>query len=160
MRDIFDETARTGETGIILNLDQEKGFDRVNYNFLENVLTTLRFRRILHSLDQTSLRRRSFHDIIHVSLDPSTFVQHGPGALSPSRFYDTSLRALKDFLPSGLALTSTKLCYQVFVSQTAEMPHEFKTDGRNLSAMISIGKISGSSSATRAARTKKMIFCG
>lgn len=38
LRDILDYIDRTGETGILLSLDQEKAFDRVNRSFLENLL--------------------------------------------------------------------------------------------------------------------------
>ena len=38
LRDILDYVNKTNETGILLNLDQEKAFDRVDRNFLLNTL--------------------------------------------------------------------------------------------------------------------------
>ena len=38
LRDIFDYIDCTKETGILVNLDQEKAFDRVNRTFLQNLL--------------------------------------------------------------------------------------------------------------------------
>ena len=43
LRDILDYIDRTGETGILLSLDQEKAFDRVNRSFLENLLLCFGF---------------------------------------------------------------------------------------------------------------------
>ena len=38
LRDTLDFIERTGETGILVSLDQEKAFDRVNRSFLMNLL--------------------------------------------------------------------------------------------------------------------------
>ena len=38
LRDILDYIDRTDETGILISLDQEKAFDRVNRTFLQNLL--------------------------------------------------------------------------------------------------------------------------
>ena len=43
LRDILDYLDRTGETGILVSLDQEKAFDRVNRSFLQNLLTRFGF---------------------------------------------------------------------------------------------------------------------
>ena len=43
LRDILDHIEHTGETGILVSLDQEKTFDRVNRTFLLNLLTRLGF---------------------------------------------------------------------------------------------------------------------
>ena len=39
LRDILDYLDRTGEAGILVSLDQEKAFDRVNRSFLQSLLT-------------------------------------------------------------------------------------------------------------------------
>ena len=41
--DILDYIDRTGETGILVSLDQEKAFDRVNRTFLQNILVYFGF---------------------------------------------------------------------------------------------------------------------
>ena len=43
LRDILDSIDRTGETGILVSLDQEKAFDRVNRTFLQKLLVYLGF---------------------------------------------------------------------------------------------------------------------
>ena len=43
LRDILDYIDRTNETGILVSLDQEKAFDRVNRTFLRNLLVRLGF---------------------------------------------------------------------------------------------------------------------
>ena len=43
LRDVLDHIERTGETGILLSLDQEKAFDRVDRTFLLNLLRHLGF---------------------------------------------------------------------------------------------------------------------
>ena len=43
LRDILDYIDRTNETGILLSLDQEKAFDRVNQNFLLKLLERFGF---------------------------------------------------------------------------------------------------------------------
>ena len=43
LRDILDYIDRTGETGILVSLDQEKAFDRVNRTFLQNILVSFGF---------------------------------------------------------------------------------------------------------------------
>ena len=43
LRDILDYIDRTGETGILVSLDQEKAFDRVNRTFLQKLLVHLGF---------------------------------------------------------------------------------------------------------------------
>ena len=43
LRDILDYIDRTNETGILLSLDQEKAFDRVNRTFLQNLLPQFGF---------------------------------------------------------------------------------------------------------------------
>ena len=43
LRDILDYLDRTGETGILVSLDQEKAFDRVNRSFLQSLLTRFGF---------------------------------------------------------------------------------------------------------------------
>ena len=43
LRDTLDHIERTGETGILVSLDQEKAFDRVNRTFLLNLLEHLGF---------------------------------------------------------------------------------------------------------------------
>ena len=43
LRDILDYIDRTDETGILVSLDQEKAFDRVNRSFLQNLLIHLGF---------------------------------------------------------------------------------------------------------------------
>ena len=41
LRVILDYIDRTGETGILVSLDQEKAFDRVNRTFLQKLLVHL-----------------------------------------------------------------------------------------------------------------------
>ena len=43
LRDILDYINRTNETGILISLDQEKAFDRVNHTFLQHLLVRLGF---------------------------------------------------------------------------------------------------------------------
>ena len=43
LRDVLDHIERTGETGILVSLDQEKAFDRVDRTFLLNLLRHLGF---------------------------------------------------------------------------------------------------------------------
>jgi len=43
LRGILDCIDRTGETGILVSLDQEKAFDCVNRSFLQNLLTRFGF---------------------------------------------------------------------------------------------------------------------
>ena len=43
LRDILDYIDRTSETGILVSLDQEKAFDRVNRTFLQNLLVRFGF---------------------------------------------------------------------------------------------------------------------
>lgn len=43
LRDVFDYIERTNESGILVNLDQEKAFDRVNHSFLFRLLEHLGF---------------------------------------------------------------------------------------------------------------------
>ena len=43
LRDILDYLDRTGEAGILVSLDQEKAFDRVNRSFLQSLLTRFGF---------------------------------------------------------------------------------------------------------------------
>ena len=43
LRDVLDHIDRTNETGILISLDQEKAFDRVNPTFLLNLLSRLGF---------------------------------------------------------------------------------------------------------------------
>ena len=43
LRDVLDYTDRTNETGILISLDQEKAFDRVNRTFLLNLLSRFGF---------------------------------------------------------------------------------------------------------------------
>ena len=43
LRDILDYIDRTDETGILVSLDQEKAFDRVNHSFLQNLLVHFGF---------------------------------------------------------------------------------------------------------------------
>ena len=43
LRDILDYIDRTNETGILVSLDQEKAFDRVNRTFLQHLLVRLGF---------------------------------------------------------------------------------------------------------------------
>ena len=43
LSDILDYIDRTGETGILVSLDQEKAFDRVNRTSLQNLLTRFGF---------------------------------------------------------------------------------------------------------------------
>ena len=43
LRDVLDHIERTGETGILVSLDQEKAFDRVDWTFLLNLLRHLGF---------------------------------------------------------------------------------------------------------------------
>ena len=43
LRDILDYIDRMGETGILVSLDQEKAFDRVNRTFLQNLLVHFGF---------------------------------------------------------------------------------------------------------------------
>ena len=43
LRDILDYIDRTNETGILVSLDQEKAFDRVNRTFLQNLLVRFGF---------------------------------------------------------------------------------------------------------------------
>ena len=53
LRDILDYLDRTGETGILVSLGQEKAFDRVNRSFLQSLLTRL----VLSPLFVTGLTR-------------------------------------------------------------------------------------------------------
>ena len=43
LRDVLDYIDRTNETGILISLDQEKAFDRVNRTFLLNLLSHFGF---------------------------------------------------------------------------------------------------------------------
>ena len=43
MRDVLDYIERTDESAILLNLDQEKAFDRVNSSFLLSLLIAFGF---------------------------------------------------------------------------------------------------------------------
>ena len=43
LRDILDYIDRTNETGILISLDQQKAFDRVNHTFLQHLLVGLGF---------------------------------------------------------------------------------------------------------------------
>ena len=43
LRDVLDHIDRTNETGILISLDQEKAFDRVNRTFLLNLLSRFGF---------------------------------------------------------------------------------------------------------------------
>ena len=43
LRDVLDYIDRTNETGILVSLDQEKAFDRVNRTFLLNLLSRFGF---------------------------------------------------------------------------------------------------------------------
>lgn len=43
LRDVLDYIERTGETGILISLDQEKAFDRVDHSFLFSLLARFGF---------------------------------------------------------------------------------------------------------------------
>ena len=43
LRDVLDYIDHTNETGILVSLDQEKAFDRVNRTFLSNLLSRFGF---------------------------------------------------------------------------------------------------------------------
>ena len=50
LRDILDYITRTNETGILVSLDQEKAFDRVNRTFFRIVLVCFGFRLFVTEL--------------------------------------------------------------------------------------------------------------
>ena len=47
LRDVLDYIERTGETTILVSLDQVKAFDRLDQRFLIDLLERYRFRELL-----------------------------------------------------------------------------------------------------------------
>ena len=75
--DILNYIEQTGETSILVSLDQEKAFDRVNQSFLMDLLCHLGFRPVFRNWIHTFYSRAYMRIILNGYLTDKIFLQCG-----------------------------------------------------------------------------------
>ena len=86
LRDVLDHNERTGETGILVSLDQEKAFDRVDRSFLLNLLRHLGFGPFFLNCIHTLYNGANMRVIVNGFLSDTIAIKRGVrqgGSLSP-----------------------------------------------------------------------------
>lgn len=77
LRDTLDHIERTGETGILVSLDQEKAFDRVNRTFLLNLLEHLGFGPFFLNCIHTLYNGANMRIIVNGFLSEKILIERG-----------------------------------------------------------------------------------
>ena len=162
LRDTLDFIERTGETGILVSLDQEKAFDRVNRSFLMNLLEHFGFGPSFCSWIFTLYKGAYMHILVNFLSDPVPLlrgVRQGD-ALSPM-IYVLFVEVLASHIRDSPAIEGFLLPgaggVQFKVRQFADDTTAFvKNDSSLFSLFDAIGLERGSGAKLNLSKTEAM----